>query len=179
MRSTATLTGDQVLVFFLGGQQQNLGIDPDGIRQGRCLGFSTDPIDPMKPVAPGGDHIAPFYDFQIHRLDYLSSGQYFSYIDAYDHRRSLGVKRPYLYFSSGRRGNHYQENHGEKFGVKPYRDTPSTYYKPDAFQIICAGDDGEFGPGGLWTPATASKVYPPGSPGSDDRSNFHPRLLGK
>jgi hypothetical protein len=76
-------------------------------------------------------------------------------------------------------GNYYQEKHGEKFGVKPYRDTPSTYYKPDSFQIICAGDDGVFGPGGLWTPASASTVYPPGSPGCDDQSNFHTRLLGK
>jgi prepilin-type N-terminal cleavage/methylation domain-containing protein len=67
------------------------------------------------------------------------------------------------------------------------------YLKPNSFQIISAGADQIFGPGSLpvpnpqtgaiafqqvWTSNSASTVYPQGTPGYDDQSNFSSGLLG-
>jgi hypothetical protein len=90
-----------------------------------------------------------------------------------------------------------------KLGVWPYAQStgpggPLTYLNPRTFQIISAGKDLYFGqgtvictyPGGpvgstawwgspLWSPQTASSLYPAGLlGGADDITNFHDRLLG-
>jgi len=48
----------------------------------------------------------------------------------------------------------------------------NVYWEPKSFQIICAGKDGQFGPGGLYTAGSASGV------GRDDRASFHDKILG-
>jgi len=59
------------------------------------------------------------------------------------------------------------------------------YFNFSSFKIICAGADGKFGkgtvlPDGLtWTKKTAATVYPPGSDGADDLSNFFEYSLGR
>ena len=60
-----------------------------------------------------------------------------------------------------------------------------TYYRADSFQIITAGADNIFGPGGnaatattngqYWSPANAVNIRPTGK---DDQSNFHGAQLG-
>lgn len=146
------------------------------------MGFSTDPTNPMRPLTTGADRIAPFYDFRPDRLDFVTSSQYYSYIDAYDVRRTMGVKRPYIYFGSGRMGNDYRNysiNCGGQYGSQlAYRAASSTgdvYYNPDSFQIICAGRDGYFGGGPYWTPGRPNAE---GSPGYDDMTNFYDKKLG-
>ena len=42
-------------------------------------------------------------------------------------------------------------------------------------ELISAGQDRQFGPGGEWTPATAAAIP---AAGKDDVANFHPNLLG-
>jgi type II secretory pathway pseudopilin PulG len=54
-----------------------------------------------------------------------------------------------------------------------------TLLNPNTYQIITAGQDGLFGVGGLWNPATG---YAPGTvpnPGADDLANFSKSPLGK
>jgi hypothetical protein len=67
--------------------------------------------------------------------------------------------------------------------VKPYLDSqsPIRYLNPNSFQIVSAGPDGRFGPGGYWLPGNPGSVtgYKPGEPGHDDVANFHPTASGK
>ena len=62
-------------------------------------------------------------------------------------------------------------------GVDPYfsQISPLKYYNPDSGQLISAGADGKFGPGGLWAPATAMSVP---VVGRDDVTNFYDKLMG-
>ncbi len=50
------------------------------------------------------------------------------------------------------------------------------YKRVTNVQIISAGPDRTFGPGGQWTPGTGP--WAPGQPGYDDLANFHDKYLG-
>jgi prepilin-type N-terminal cleavage/methylation domain-containing protein len=208
------LTGDQCLVFFLGGIQSS---SPSP----HCLGFSTNEKNPAQAT---GDRVEPFYEFKSSRLcldpvqiDYRtevnpglpSSNGYYSYLDPYG-------SRPYAYFTAYGKQNGYNRYYG--FGLInggtsgsisdcegvagelwPYCDRPFTdnvtnlpipgveYYNPTTFQIISAGRDQQFGPGGAPT-ATANipgYFWVPGmpmvgvlAPERDEITNFYDRLLG-
>jgi hypothetical protein len=109
--------------------------------------------------------------------------------------------RPYLYFTSYN-GNDYS-GPGVKYGtngdcsaiqqvpqgnevyptlanpapVLPYQESTTKYMNSNGFQIICAGRDRAFGPGGTnWFP---NNGYGPTQPGSDDLSNFSKLLLSE
>ncbi|HZT83507.1 MAG TPA: type II secretion system protein [Gemmataceae bacterium] len=161
------LEGDQCLVFFLGGIPTR---NPNG-----CLGFSTNPRNPAALSSPG-DRIGPFYEFKGNRLADLKGNGFFSYIDAWE-KGTPG--QPYAYFSSYKAAggyNRYGTSDCPKLGVAPYAEslTPTVrYYNNQSFQIICAGADGVFGPGGALPPGMGA---PP--PGNDDQSNFRQSILG-
>jgi prepilin-type N-terminal cleavage/methylation domain-containing protein len=162
------LSGDQVLVWALGGAQAGTA------NNGACLGFFDNSTDPTQP---GGTRIRPFYEFASNRLINVSGrGPGFSYSDAYNQGS------PYLYFAAQPRGNAYSADCKVVNGVtvKPYFDvaSPMHYINPDSFQIICAGRNGKFGKGGNWSPQNADTVYPPGSDGSDDLANFYMMRMG-
>jgi len=150
---TGTLTGDQCLVFFLGGW-------PTG------QGFSADPTDPGKS---GGSRKGPYFDFKPIRL--VGSGPVQSYSDPF------GTKMPYLYFSSYGVVNGYDASE-KLYGVSPYKAaTGNAYLNGNSFQIISAGPNGAlpppkggFGPGGMWVPG--QDPYGVGQAGGDDISNF-------
>jgi prepilin-type N-terminal cleavage/methylation domain-containing protein len=152
---------DQCLVFFLGGIPTVSG----GVYG--TSGFSVNPINPADTTPDR----ARFYEFKAgSRLRARVTGSPFpSFYDAYE-------KQPYLYFSSGRSKNingGYVAAHGATFGVTPYLQTATKFWNPTTFQIVCAGVDTTFGPGGLWntsTPATGA--------GADDFTNFHGSIMG-
>jgi len=177
------LTGDQCLVFFLGGI--TLGSPPD------CQGFSTNSRDPTRLDT---DRIGPFYKFESKRLVQGTNG-FYSYKDPYG--------TPYAYFSSYKTPNGYNRYYnpqnsnyqvsdcGNLYGqfpssgslVWPYYSTggtgtnpPGTYHNPKSFQIISAGKDGTFGCGTVngspWSPGNASGAV------EDDMSNFYDSVLG-
>jgi RNA polymerase sigma factor (sigma-70 family) len=154
------LEGDQCLVFFLGGLQVS---GPNS-----CVGFSTNPANPMQP---GGRRIngGAFFQFPVSRLfarritspSGLSSGTFFSFQDPY-------LKNYYAFFSSYKSANGYNryfDYHmglnpvGQKFGpvsdcrtlgVWPYASALGSlprYQNPETIQIICAGTNGQFGSG--------------------------------
>lgn len=157
----ATLQGHQCLVFFLGGINGTQG-------------FSLNPQNPADPTYPGRK--GPFFEFDVSR--FVPQGvSYPGYQDGFG-------KNVYAYFSSYSGVGTYNPNDCSSIpggGPKPYLQTSNQYYKPDRCQIISAGADGVFGPGGmLWTPATAANIYPasPTPGGADDMANFYDSLLG-
>lgn len=158
------LEGDQCLVFFLGGI-------PGGARAGE--GFATDPTN---PASTSGDRIRPFFEFKTSRLQDRSGFGFPSYVDGW------GLNKPYLYFSSGKSPNGYNSGGAidhSTLGVSAYYETtapPTRYLNPNTYQIISAGQDGGFGPGGLWRAASAKTDAP--EPAFDNQVNFHGNKLG-
>jgi prepilin-type N-terminal cleavage/methylation domain-containing protein len=140
------LQGHQCLVFFLGGLQQG----------GGCYGFSSNPQNPMAAPTAGEIRKGPFFDFNATRL----KPNYGGYLDIY------GVQ-PYAYFSTNGTINSY--NPADCSLTAPYYYSAGNYVKPDSFQIISAGANMVFGPGGQWTPGS---VPAQGSAGGDDIANF-------
>jgi len=154
------LEGEQCLVFFLGGIQTNANGTPG------CIGFST---NPNNPAAVGGTRRGPYYEFKSNRLKPGPNGSgYFVYMDAWG-------KQPYAYFTS-----YQSEGYGlyngdcPSLGVAPYQEPNGKWINPGSCQIISAGRDGQFGPGGQWDPKAGSTVQA----GKDDQSNFSGHLLG-
>jgi hypothetical protein len=163
-----TLTGDQCLVFFLGGLQTTVNGTTG------CLGFSTNPND---PAAQGGDRIGPFYDFKPIRLVPGANGSataaaFFQYNDTWG--------SPLLYFSSYKTRNGYNRygvgaDSPPGLSVSPYSSPNGIFYNSDTFQIISAGVNKSFGAGGTWDMNSAAPMT---AGGMDDMTNFYPRLMG-
>jgi type II secretory pathway pseudopilin PulG len=173
------LEGQQCLVFFAGGQQ----VQANGLWG--CTGFATDPTNPMNTSV--ATRKGPYFTFDSTRL-VPGPGGFLQYLDPYG-------KQPYAYFSSGKAANGYNAyvltlgydcpsllgSNGQP--IQPYYqpppptnpNAPLQYYNPDTFQIISAGKNQAFGPGGAWTPNVGSGV---GAAGVDDLSNFYNAKLG-
>jgi prepilin-type N-terminal cleavage/methylation domain-containing protein len=158
----ARLEGDQCLVLFLGGPNNN--------------GWATDPAD---PTANYGMRIK-FYEFDPQRIRDIHGDGYPSYLDRWG--------TPIAYFSPQREsttwapptyqadctvlGQRCTRNPG--MGLPPYAGQ-----NMGSFQLISAGRDALFGQkGNLWTPTTSRMVYPETDPGCDDIANFAPGKLG-
>jgi prepilin-type N-terminal cleavage/methylation domain-containing protein len=160
------LEEDQCLVFFLGGPPNTGGNASAGL-----MGFSNNESDPVDKANPNR---IKFFDFDVNRLFNRPVGanpsKFPSYYDVYR-------KQPFIYFSSNKRPNGYDTT-PNSLGVKPYQMTntpPLKFYMPDSFQLISGGADGLFGPGGLWTEASAGAIP---VPGKDDVTNFHDGFMG-
>lgn len=172
------LNGSECLVFLLGGIPSP---------QGNLLGFSTNPSNPATQTV---DRIGPFFDFKVKQLAPSPwnplSGLYV-YLDTYG-------TQPYVYFSSYKTLNGYNRYGNSDIGaplvISPYIEVlpttlaPVKYVNPGTFQIISAGPDGVFGPGGAFrvpkaqSPNGTADFYLDSTPGYDDQANFHQGLLG-
>ncbi|VTR98762.1 type II secretion system protein [Tuwongella immobilis] len=153
-----TLNGNQCLVFFLSG--------------GPITNFSGFSSNPSAPFATGGTRMGPLLELNAKRLNANNE-----LIDPWGN--------PYVYFTAINRGYNSHP-------LNPTTATPTgvsmTFFsqsinggapKPlnaTGFQMISAGNNKAFGPGGLWAPGGG--VYGGASPGADDVANFHPRVLG-
>jgi general secretion pathway protein G len=164
------LTGDECLVFFLGGAETI--IDPAAATPDLPVvnGFSK---NPRNPFATGGSRIGPFFEFKPERMfDFESSlsatdDGVLSYDDAFPADSLV----PYLYLSSyngqGYRpgvdgdfnndsmvdaqlelANVYLQRDNDLVNVGDASEVP---WKQNTYQIISAGNDGEFGVGGVWS----------------------------
>ena len=161
---SVTLEGDQCLVFFLGGI-------PSGGSPLTCLGFSTVQRNPTDFST--GDKIAPLFEFKPSQLTdpgRKAAPGFYAYNDPYG--------TPYAFFSSYKKENgynRYSSTDCPSLGVSAYLKTssPLLFWNERSFQIISAGPDKAFGPGGV--------VWGPNNPntgvGADDMSNFHDRTL--
>jgi prepilin-type N-terminal cleavage/methylation domain-containing protein len=144
------LEGDQCLVFFLGGVRGTEG-------------FATNPRYPT--MFSGTDRIRGI-NFVASRLDYTRG--YPVYLDAWG--------TPFAYLASYDRENSYNRYGSPDcptLGVSPYLQSGTKFWNPKSFQIISAGPNKVFGPGGLWGQGS----LPPRA-GEDDFSNFHNSKLG-
>ncbi len=169
------LAGEECLTFFLGGIPTRNG--PNG-----CLGFSSDPINPAEVVSTQGRK-GPYFDFKSARLIRAANG-FFRYQDPFAGPGSAKAAY-YVYLSANKAGNDYN---GPRNGYLPATDprnfsdsaqgvnpfvqslSPLQYLNRDGFQIICAGRDGQFGPGDTSWSVTGG--YGTSNAGSDDISNF-------
>ncbi len=158
------LTGDECLLFFLGGPDTITNKD-DPTDRPVADGFSKNPQDPF---APGGTRTGPFQEFDPDRMvDYEPSvGGTADGAHSYAHKFPSSLV-PYLYLSSyGGRG--YRPLDGDfdgngsvgSVGADPdddsalnqqYLQTPTVAWKDNSYQIISAGIDGVFGVGGGWS----------------------------
>lgn len=168
-----TLDGNQALVYFLGG--------PTG------TGWH-----PTKPYPPTGTSAkGPFYDFPQSRLRTFTniwpSQQMPWFIDPYG--------SPYCYFVSpstlpttlrfpllptnGPAGGWIspEDTAGTPTHVTPFTKTVTSSAQPvphnaNGVQIVSAGPDQRFGPGGNYTPGQGAYMDDGSSPGSDDLGNI-------
>jgi len=175
MANSFTLEGQQCLVFYLGGVTTTTPARA-------CLGFSSDPLNPM--LATGDNRIGPFFEFKQQRLlpgntsnpnpNTYGTNAFFVYLDAY-HPASDPLAKPFAYFSSTTATNTYNPYYNaavpalatsdcQSLGVWPYIESAGNYINPSGFQIISAGLDGVFGVGG----------GPPGSPPTFSNSVYDP-----
>jgi type II secretory pathway pseudopilin PulG len=147
---TGNLNGAQCLVFYLGGMN---GTD----------GFSDNPTN---PTLPGGTRIGPFYQFRSNRLTpqpgYATP---LMYLDPYG--------TPYAYFGATSK-NVYNLADCVDLGVQPYLEGANRFLNPNTFQIISAGKNKVFGPGG---PIDLNNGVA-NEAGADDLSNFSSTELG-
>jgi len=99
-------------------------------------GFSTDPTNPF--AAGGQRRIGPFIRFAPNRVQALGPlTQYFP--------PQILHPAPYVYFRAGKKG--YLGNCGYQ-AARPYRNSQNgQWINADSFQILCAGQDGQFGAG--------------------------------
>lgn len=179
------LQGHHCLVFWLGGIPAPVSATNPTLG---FLGFSTDPTN---PAAPGGSRKGPWFQFKTARL-VMDANTFLYYTDGYTGKGPI-TAMPYAFFSGGSSGNAYQLGVNSyqtvagdcpTLGVLPYFQGSGTqirFENKGSFQVISAGRDGLFGPGGQWNPTvdkSPSTVAVP-NPGYDDLSNFGRLELGK
>lgn len=182
---SVTLQGEQLLVFYLGG----LGVatTSGATTLVDMQGFHIDPVNPMQPRASNTeDRIGPFYEFPSNRLIPATSLVPANAAIYYHSFRDTYGKLPYVYFGGSGSHNSYANVNSTSLGVAPYFEPPASanapvkYLNPGSFQIICAGRDKTFGPGGQWDPVRGGPVLndttPPAT--NDNLTNFSSVMLG-
>jgi len=147
-----TLTGDQCLVFFLGGTQ-----DSDG-----CKGFSTSSRNPFqRPAAGELDRQSPFFKFKTQRLFTRPGSSFFSYGDGFYKLNVNGAERItyYAYFAPvknvGYVDTHCTQGDFKGNTPKPFKDAASAYLNRQTFQIMSAGKNTLWGTARLWAAGMA------------------------
>jgi prepilin-type N-terminal cleavage/methylation domain-containing protein len=188
-----TLEGEQVLVFLLGG------VPRYGNGSIAMQGFSENVQNPaLQPQTQGERRQGPYFEFQQGRLRLLKSappyaaasaslangaGDFPIYLDPWNAAPATGLApwgkgMPYAFFASSRtEGGGLYNNDCPSLGVMPYftGTTPTIQFvNPGSWQIVSAGQDGIFGPGGLWNPSQPAVPLP----GQDDWANFSSHKLG-
>lgn len=133
------LTGDQCLVFFLGGLQNATG----------CMGFSTSKVNPFDS---GTDRDPPLFKFKMQRLFVRPGSQFFSYADGFSKPEAPMC---YAYFAP-LKSTGYNDAHcntaldGKLVFPMPYKDASNAYLNKLSFQIISAGKNGFWGAARQW-----------------------------
>jgi general secretion pathway protein G len=157
----ANLDPPEVLVYYLGGVPSTSG-------SSKVTGFD---LNPTSPAGSGTQRTKPLFEFDQSRLKDLDSDGYWEYYPK-------NSEAPYAYFdfttyasppTSGNAGIGY---------AVPYLDgnspSGSGYMNANSFQIIAAGQDGNYG-------ATGTKTFPGGggytAEDNDNLTNFSTKRL--
>ena len=171
------LDPNQCLVFFLTGSTYT-----------NFQGFSNNKLMPFAPVQTQGEtRVGPFLDFPPAKF---RAGTGWSLVGSANAAVLVDTwESPYAYFTSIQ-GNDYSGSFswvspaGVPSAVQPYGTPSGTLVKflnQKTYQIISAGRNKQFGPGGTgWTPgggaygnAIGNANAAANSPGGDDLSNFN------
>jgi prepilin-type N-terminal cleavage/methylation domain-containing protein len=181
-----TLTGQQCLVFYLGGIPTYSGTTIGMTGFSPNVQFSTaNPYGPASPATPGSTRKGPYFNFKASRL--VMAGHFPVYIDPWK-VTAITMWAPargqaFAFFSSQGKMNGYTA--GDCGGIAyPYYEPLASglpnYANSNRYQILSAGADGVFGGTGsptpygvAWNPAGGT---PP--PGADDQSNFTSTIIG-
>jgi prepilin-type N-terminal cleavage/methylation domain-containing protein len=170
------LYGHHALVFWTGG----IAVNPYSTSPG-VSGFSSNQIDPAHGA---GSRRGPYYDnFKANRLKLDPTNGFLYYADPWNsvtpyayftsYPLNASVSPTYTYAAIGGGGN---DCPGLPGGPWPYMASVGTFVNQNGFQILSAGKNGVFGPGGsVWNPTLG---YGSGGAGSDDLSNFSATYLG-
>ena len=154
------LNGSECLVFFLGGVKN---------ADGALSGFSTIPTRPFDNTSTG--RVTPFFNFVPDRLIDSNGNGVPEYVDPLS-----GQLMPYIYYSSYD-GKGYRDA-DVTGGLAYYKQSSTTAWSPDTFQIISPGFDFTYGPGGEFDPEKAdSQLVNTRSSERDNITNFHGGLL--
>ena len=167
------LFGPECLVFFTGGVMSDGSVSTTVAP----LGFSTNSANPLLqggtrkgPFYPNfkSNRLVPALYLDPIKKKYVATG-FYQYQDPFESGPNA-PGQPYAFFSSyggGATGNDYNTNNinaktaslGDCYtlpagstvakGLLPYFDTNQKFYNPNGYQIISAGPDLAFGPGGL------------------------------
>jgi prepilin-type N-terminal cleavage/methylation domain-containing protein len=181
------LEGEQCLVFWLGGAYKQ---DP---------ATGTIGMTGFPPLLVGGatGKKGPFYEFQPARLKLFAALDPLSgppatpslpfpvYLDPWKAGtgKPWGQGMPYVFFASYRTEGLglYQADCPSLGqapfpvpGPAPYQDPTGKWMNAGKFQILSAGRDGVFGPGGVFDP----KIGASAAAAKDDQSNFSRTVLG-
>ena len=190
----ADLDANQTLVFFMtGGSLTNF------------TGFST---NKQGPFGLGGDRIGPFYEIKPSKV-IMANATPFNYPSTVTAPQLIDPwGTPYAYFSYDPSANGYPyigftvtPSNAITTTVFPYQQGGNLkFVNAKSFQIISAGRDQQFGPGGVllptppnpagtylqWTPGQNAWANNQGSPysansfaGGDDLSNFNTGVLSQ
>lgn len=149
--NTSTTVSDlspaEVLVFYLGGMP--------GTVSTKVTGFNKNPLN---PTATGGQRSTPLFQFDQGRLLDEDGDGFYEYYPPRKRASGDGVL-PYVYFDAGTYGLvTYNHGNAAMYGTAtPYYDNAVTgkFMNADSFQIICAGQDDNYG-------ANANKAFPNG-----------------
>jgi prepilin-type N-terminal cleavage/methylation domain-containing protein len=175
-----TLQGQHCLVFLLGGISTPAA-------PFSCQGFSTNPANPSTQLVTGEKRRGPYFPFQSIRLMRDPNNRFLVYKDPWK------TDQPYAFFSSYKTLNGYFMGPPYRPGLTFPGDCPSLQVAPyfrmsgtttvvfennQSYQIISAGRDGVFGPGGTWDPVTGVHNATAAGGGEDDQSNFSRVPLG-
>lgn len=149
------LDGNQALVFWLsGGTYTNY------------RGFSLNRQKPFTPPASVTEDRKKWMDFDQSRM-YDANG-------IQDNRWRDPHKVPYAVLGFNPISRTFPTN-VTCFGVRPY-ERDGKIYNSGTIQIICAGMNDSFGPGGILTPGVGAWKSP--NSGYDDLANFRQQMLG-
>lgn len=183
---TVRMNAGECLLFFLGGildgdpacgyALKTANNIPETPPAASPSGFSKNPANPF---ARGGNREGPFFDFDISRLIDTDPPPPANVAKAYEYRDSMpGQSKPLLYFSSYE-GQGYRMTGAlmEISATQPvgtltsvYMVSPTSPQKPQSFQIISPGADGDYGIGGLFRPSSAEADLPKTGVPATDRS---------
>lgn len=176
---TFVLTGDECLVFFLGGMPAK-----DGSGKFTLTGFSQSKINPFKR---GGTNRLQFYnDWVFNRLSDRDSDGMPEYYDEFNDP-AKGYTTPYLYLSTMRTSTYQVWPDLDKDGDTSTTSDPliaSFYYQSSnaqqsawrkgSFQIISPGEDHNYGNGGHWKQGDSSSLA---NADLDNQTNFSGGVL--
>ena len=156
-----TTDGNATLIFFLTGSQ---AVYDNSTPTANVLPFSGLWQSASKPLTVGSGTHNLFLEFPASR--YNSANQL---LDPWG--------TPYAYFTSHDNAGSYANTSSN--GTLPLQESAGKYINPNGYQIISAGANMGFGPGGVWTPGSGSyPSYSKTNLGCDDRANFTPSALG-